>query len=261
MTMEKTIEDRLAMAAYSAACDALFGNHDEISLVFDIGEAQYAQLVRFIRVAGDVPGESVYRWSAARGLHVLPADGWNNVSPDIRLFFDAFTAVVKALAPILDPPAKAKAVPLGREAPRRIEDTIFEQHESLGAKEDAGGPLRSTGDVRVIPMQRPEEPQVPAPAAAGAGPVVFNQSDLDAFSAAMEGENGPRVTFDEGTLDKLRAERRKADPNDALNILAEEPNPGPAAEKAAPTHIEAEVNGEKIEGDVVVTRPANGRRK
>lgn len=160
---ELTADDWLGRAA--AAAGVTLSKYPMRLLDLLDAEAHATRFVAFVRAAGDVPGESLYRWAAAKGLHPLPADGYDKVSPELRLFFDGFVATVKALAPIVDPPRPAAGTVLHPGQARvDVEDTILRKYGAPGERTHQGlaaGTPTTTAGLRITPYH-PAPGQAPA---------------------------------------------------------------------------------------------------
>jgi hypothetical protein len=240
-----SVDLRLGAGAIGAAMGILGEVESEVALdvlnLDAIGDDLIlAQMAGFLRAAGDVPGESLYRWSAARSLHPLPADGWSKVSPDIRLFFDAFTAVVKALAPILEPPQRDKIVSATQERKGAFE-TAYAATEKGDARTYADAPgAKSTGEVFV---SRP-------------GPVeeeTKQSFDPRTGEWVIERRGVAPMAIDDATA-ALRA-KAYALPGDAREIINAEPPDAPAIGATELQQVSGRVGDAVIEGKVAVARP------
>lgn len=244
--------NKLADASFLAAlglCDA-----DQIAVIFgELNKEDILPWLHFLHAAGDVPGESLYRWSAAQGLHPLPADGWSKVSADVRLFFDAFTATVKALAPLLDPPVRDKAAETRVEVaanpdPEGFMAPAYERYErgDASAYANAPGP-KSTGDVFV---SRPNEERLPGALAAVAQPDA-SPAQLSAPST----QHDPATMSVDDALEARRAAFRAADAGDVGKIISAPAPPAPEIGAVEPVAVADVVNGEQIAGTVAVANP------
>jgi hypothetical protein len=190
------------------------------------------RMAGFVYAAGDVPGESLYRWSAAQGFHPLPADGWDRTTRGVRLFFDAFTAVVKALAPILEPPQRDKIVSATQERKGAFE-TAYAPTEKGDARTYADAPgATSTAEVFV---SRP-----------GA---IEETGDID----PVAWKRLAPMNIDDATA----AQRAKAYalPGDAREIINAEPPGAPAIGATELQQVSGRVGDAVIEGKVAVARP------
>jgi hypothetical protein len=226
------IARKLAMAAIAAVDELLDEDNSDTRDALLLMDASCLPKVEamavFIGVAGDVPGESLYRWSAARDMHPLPADGWSNVSPEIRLFFDAFTAVVKALAPVLEPPQTDKILEAWKAKPIGVFETAYAPTEKGDARTYGDAPgARSTGEVFV---SRP-------------GPSDEEAAEQPRASMAI----------DDATA-SLRA-KAYALPGDAREIINAEPPAAPAIDATELQQVSGRVGDAVIEGKVAVARP------
>lgn len=194
---------------------------------------------RFVRAAGDVPGESLYRWSAARNMHPLPADGYAKVSPQVRLFFEAFVAVVKALAPIVDPPKTEKRFVHAPQNHVDPEDTIFRRYGAADERTHgrvAPGTAATTDGLAITPFA-PAPGAAPAAAgqaASGFRPMVIAGQTLEDFGA------GRMPTAEEFAA--LTPEQRR--PYAALMgmpgieaVMNEQAQPAPEAEGLEPLEV------------------------
>ncbi|MGJ0393020.1 MAG: hypothetical protein ACR650_09720 [Methylocystis sp.] len=283
MDVNGTLGSCAAMAAFMTIGEEGAAMRLSETMGFDpLDREPLGRMVGFVRQAGDVPGESLYRWSAAQGLHVFPANGFAGLAPEIRLWFESFTAVVKALAPILDPPqAQEKRLsPVQNRV--RVEDTIFRRYPSPGARTHAGldpSQPTSTADVHVTPMKArgwppvaegdpgaplpsggamfdprpgptpPEAPLPPGPPAATAAPgKVIHGGALDAL--------GPNPTV-EDLLEARRAEFRARDPGDVGHVVAAPPERAPAGEAFEQRTVAAETGDGRVEGVVAVGKVAD----
>jgi hypothetical protein len=212
---------------------------------FEMGNDAVMDCVRFVRVAGDVPGESLYRWSAARNLHALPQDGFERINPDIRLFFDAFVAITKALAPLLEPAAAATPHLYPGRAATRAEDTIFEREDTPGARTHAGlakeTPATTQG-LRIVHHHQLAE-LAARPSAPGEGPMrpsVVGPDMLERFAA---GRMPTPAEIAEMTPEGRRAAAALFGLGNVDDILAETPVPGPEAEGLTPMRVDAQAQG------------------
>jgi hypothetical protein len=270
--MEATVTDyqcaMLAMGAVEAAAHtsealAVLTLDGEKANVLDKAE----QLAAFVRVAGDAPPEAVFRFASAQGLHPFPGDAWAGLTPDVRIVVEIFTAVCKAVRPIYDPPAPRERVIVAPAAPPvRREDTIFEEEPAMGERESGAAPA----PFKVVSLKEAQErARDTAALAANNSPpdfarIVFAPEDM-AHIGRPVGEEGAVVAdvaaiqrqlaaSREGTLDELRAQRRAADPNSVDNVMRELPGAAPEAEAGEERTIEATVGGERIAGQVKVTK-------
>lgn len=209
-------------------------------------------LALFVRTAGDVPGESLYRWSAAKGLHPLPADGYANVAPHVRLFFDAFVATVKALAPLLEPPKIEQTTPAPKQNHVDERDTVFERYGRPDERTHRGvsqGQPTSTDQVHIFKAE-------PAPAfdEKQTAPARLQINTADILAKLRTGHDGEseKTTL---SIDDLRALQRASDPGDVGHIAAERPEAGPEVEVAGEIEVNKEVGGETIAGKATVAKP------
>ncbi|MGO9361519.1 MAG: hypothetical protein ACLP1D_28215 [Xanthobacteraceae bacterium] len=246
MSEQATVNARLEEAGASAAA----------FLVVDLEAAEAVMrglnlpgAAKFIRAAGDISGETMFRWASAKQLHPFGADEWGKVSPDIRLLFDGYVAAVKALAPLLDPPKGAASVHVPTPAARREEDTIFERRgrgdEGAHGRVPVGHPT-STAGVHVF---HPGGERSPGAVAAMVG------DHLEQFSDELMQE----------PLDPVEAMRAKARalPGDIGEIMGERPGPAPEVGEGAPVTVEAAepIAGEDRTATVYVAPPKPRRGK
>jgi hypothetical protein len=63
----------------------------------------------YLKIAPTASPEDVLRFGAAKGLHLLPADGWATLDASAKLFFEAFTFAAKGLIAGFAPPARSPA--------------------------------------------------------------------------------------------------------------------------------------------------------
>lgn len=193
-----------------------------------------SDMVAFVRCSGDVSGEALFRWAAARGSIPFLGTDWARVSDEIRLFFNSFTAVVKALAPLLEPPAETRTIPANPQpAPERRDNTIYETaYKPIGAgsqktHHDAHGP-RSTSEVYVA---RPGDP-------------------LAGAVAAVVAPEAPQ-SIDPREQLRLQA---KSLPGDVSEIEKAPPPRAPAIGAVAAVSVQGKT--EETSGVVAVSRPA-----
>lgn len=262
---EFSLDDWLGRAASTAAF-ALMRDANTIADLFTEDDVLGESFAKFVRTAGDVPGESLYRWSAARGLHPLPADGYARVAPDVRLFFDSFVAVAKALVPVLDPPKAHQNVVFPGRPHVDPEDTIFRGYgardERAHARVADGVPITTEG-LWIVPA-------APAPAAAAApqpGAPSFQPMTIGA-DALTRLERGNPPTMQEFTA--MTPEERR--PYSALfglpgieAVMNEQPDSAPEAEglemRDVAGEVENAVKGEpgqvRVSGQVAIgkTKP------
>ncbi|MDP3554846.1 hypothetical protein [Methylocystis sp.] len=228
----------LGLAAIAATDELLDGASGDVRHALLLMDAdcvvKIEGMANFIAVAGDVPGESLYRWSGALGLHPLPADGWANVSPEVRLFFDAFVAVVKALAPVIEPPQRDKIVSATQERKGAFEPA-YEPLDKGDARTYADAPgAKSTGEVFV---SRP-------------GPLIDALPEPEFIASSIR---LAAMAVDDATA-ALRA-KAYALPGDAGEIINAEPPDAPAIGATELQQVSGRVGDAVIEGKVAVARP------
>lgn len=100
--------------------------------------------LKFLRAAPTATAADVLRFGAAKGLHLIPADAYEETSSDVRLFFDAFTGAAKGLIAQFAPVKRPHSIaPVDFPAPA---------HDDLYEREGADPAVReeSTGAMRVI---------------------------------------------------------------------------------------------------------------
>lgn len=251
------VDDALAFGAQAAAV-TLLADAEAFGEIFS--NAFDERAARFVRVSGDVSGEALFRWMAGKELHPFKGEEWPKVAPDFRLFFEGFAAVVKVLAPLLDPPKPAAGTVIHPAVPKiDVNDTIFRKYGRPG--EPTHGRLsadtpRTTQGLTIIP-------NAPAPGAVSPeqfvayadAPIVIAGDTLTRF------EKGAPPTPQEFMA--MTPEQRR--PYAALfgmpgieEINNETPGPAPEAEGLAPMTIEGEVGGERIAGTVSIGRTKRG---
>ncbi len=221
-----------------------------------------ATFAKFVRTAGDVPGEALFRWAAARGFHPLPADSWSGLAPDIRLFFDAFVAVVKALTPLIDPPKQHGVVIHPGPARVAVEDTIFRKYgapgEKIGAHNDPTAP-RSTHGLAITPAApAPVVAAVLVPSEPSAPPIVIDRAALTRFE---KGAPPSQAEFMAMTPEERRPYAALFGMGGLEEVFNEPPPAAPAAEGLETVTIEGDVGGEKIAGQVAIGKTAIGKTK
>jgi hypothetical protein len=152
-----------------------------------------ASIVEFLQGAGDIGGETLFRWAAAKNLHPFSAGDFQKVRPEIRLWWECFAVIAKALLPILDPPQKEvrASLPLGHER-RRPDDNAYETYGAPGRRTYenlAPGQPTSSAQLTIGQTQNPPPPvpDNPTPHVA----LTVTQEDL----ARMTRGKGAAQTF------------------------------------------------------------------
>lgn len=259
--MSDEIYARLAIAADNAIME-LVADRDAAIEAFGAEGLFDARCAKFVRTAGDISGEALFRWTSARELHPFKGDEWPKISADFRLLFEGFAAVVKALAPILDPPKPAAGAVIWPSVPKvDVEDTIFRKYGSPGQRAhhslDPSSP-KSTQGLTITP-------NAPSPVAAPAAearapdptPIVIGRDALTRFE---KGAPPTQAEFMAMTPEQRRPYAALFGmPGDGEGEL-ETVDPAPPAEALAPMAIEAEVGGEKIAGTVAIGKTRRGAK-
>lgn len=163
-----------ALAAAIELCEQVYAeDFDDDLLIFDKRGPELsndlAHAGDFLASAGDIGGEPVFRFMAARGMHFLPADGYFNASPWVRLFFGSWTESFKALLRLLTPAAAGPlpVLPPARAVP--LHETIYERNGSMAARIGEVPGVVSASGYRPPVFLIGEAPAVqpPVPAAPG----------------------------------------------------------------------------------------------
>ena len=250
MAREKQDNDQKIGFAAALGAAALLpdGGDEELQEIFD-ASALAQDMAHFVRIAGDVPGESLYRWTAGKGMHPLPADGFSRVSPNVRLFFDGFVAVAQALTALLDGKAEAAAPLYVKQNHVAVRDTVYDRY---GARDErtysglAAGEPTSTAQINVRPASEPEAPSQEE--RKSAAPFIITAADLK--DASVENDDGKSLAL--SALDELRARHRAEDPGSIDRIMAEQPPAAPEIEIERVEHVDRQIGGRRVVGDVSI---------